>query len=129
MSKFGSSFMMKSPLHEHGEKLRQEAKKMSSNVEQGGYDYENPEVLKKLEAAKKADKSHKSESPANANSPLHAPVHSSRSPSVDDYYGGEIDIPDVADVGKVVGKAITPVDKEVKGDLKDLAKKKLTGGQ
>ncbi len=64
MTQFRDGFMMKSPLTKHGEKLRQEAKKLSGNVEQGDYDYENPKVTEKLEAAKKADKSHESDSPA-----------------------------------------------------------------
>jgi hypothetical protein len=61
--------MMKSPLCKHGDKLREEAKKLSENAEQGDYDYENPKVTQKLEAAKKADKSHESDSPASM-SPL-----------------------------------------------------------
>lgn len=69
MTKFRDGFMVKSPLTKHGEKLRQEAKKLSGDVEQGDYDYENPKVTQKLEAAKKADKSHESDSPASM-SPL-----------------------------------------------------------
>ncbi|MBC8397822.1 MAG: hypothetical protein H8E16_12085 [Flavobacteriales bacterium] len=69
MTKFRDGFMMKSPLYKHGDKLREEAKKLSENAEQGDYDYENPKVTQKLEAAKKADKSHESDSPASM-SPL-----------------------------------------------------------
>jgi hypothetical protein len=75
MTQFRDGFMMKSPLPKHGEKLRQEAKKLSGNVEQGDYDYENPKVTEKLEAAKKADKSHESDSPAQM-SPLNGAYES-----------------------------------------------------
>ena len=75
MTQFRDGFMTKSPLTKHGEKLRQEAKKLSGNVEQGDYDYENPKVTEKLEAAKKADKSHESDSPASM-SPLNGAYES-----------------------------------------------------
>ena len=66
MTKFGSSFMMKSPLYEHGEKLRQEAMKLSkeSSGRDDAPDYDNPKVVELLDKAKKADKSHGSDSPA-----------------------------------------------------------------
>lgn len=47
-----------SPLDKHGDKFRKEAMKLSEGVEQGDYDYENPEVSKLLDKAKKADKLH-----------------------------------------------------------------------
>ena len=57
--------MMKSPLYEHGEKLRQEAMKLSkeSSGRDDAPDLDNPEVVKLLDQAKKANKSHGSDSP------------------------------------------------------------------
>ena len=53
----GSGLMM------HGDKFRDRAKKLSEGSEQGDYDYDNPKVVKLLEKAREADKSHES-SPA-----------------------------------------------------------------
>ena len=58
MTKFGSSFMMKSPIKKHGEQYRERAKKLSKKVEQGDYDRENPKVNELLEKAEKADAQH-----------------------------------------------------------------------
>ncbi len=120
MTKFKSAFMNKSPLYEHGEKLRKEAMRLSkeSSGRSDAPDYDNPKVVKLLDQAKKADKSHGSETPANMNSPL-----DQRYFSADSFYGGDIDIPDLSGAGKVAGKLITPVDEETKDDLKDLVKK------
>ncbi len=123
MTKFKSAFMNKSPLYEHGEKLRKEAMRLSkeSSGRDDAPDYDNPKVVKLLDQAKKADKSHGSETPANMNSPL-----DQRYFSADSFYGGDIDIPDLSSAGKVAGKLITPADKEAQDDLKDLVKKKMT---
>lgn len=114
--------MNKSPLYEHGEKLRKEAMRLSkeSSGRDDAPDYDNPKVVKLLDQAKKADKSHGSETPANMKSPL-----DQRYFSADTFYGGDIDIPDLSEAGKVTGKLITPVDEETKDDLKDLVKKKV----
>ena len=134
MTKFGSSFMMKSPLYEHGEKLRQEAMRLSkeSSGRDDSPDYDNPEVVKLLEKAKKADKSHGSDSPvkgyvsdaqrkavhaskadggkgspAKMKSPLHAPVTATQNITSDMYYQprNEMDYSTmVAAAGKMGGK-------------------------
>ena len=54
--------MSMSALHEHGDALREEAKKMSKG-EQGDYNYDDPKVVAKLEDAKKADAEHQKEKP------------------------------------------------------------------
>jgi len=58
MTKFGSAFMSKSPLPSHGSKFRKRAMRLSKDVEQGDYDYENPRVTKLLDKARQADQSH-----------------------------------------------------------------------
>ena len=59
MSKFSSSFMYKSPLPKHGEKFIEKAKKLSKKSgTPGDFDRDNPEVLKQLEKAKKAEAEH-----------------------------------------------------------------------
>jgi len=55
----GSGIMM------HGDKFRDRAKKLSEGSEQGDYDYDNPRVVKLLEKAREADKSHEG-SPAKS---------------------------------------------------------------
>lgn len=134
MTKFGSSFMMKSPLYEHGEKLRQEAMKLSkeSSGRDDAPDYDNPKVVELLDQAKKADKSHGSDSPvkgyvsdaqrkavhaskadggkgspAKMKSPLHAPVTATQDITSDMYYQprNEMDYSTmVAAAGKMGGK-------------------------
>ena len=59
MGKFSSSFMYKSPLPKHGEKFIEKAKKLSEKSgTPGDFDRDNPEVLKQLEKAKKAEAEH-----------------------------------------------------------------------
>jgi len=110
MTKFGSSFMMKSPLYEHGEKLRQEAMKLSkeSSGRDDSPDYDNPEVVKLLDQAKKADKSHGSDSPAKMKSPLHAPVTATQALTSDMYYTPreEMDYSKMSEAAKTFGGAI-----------------------
>ena len=50
--------MKGSPNHKHGEKYRDQAKKLSENTEQGDYDYENKKVTDLLAKAKLADARH-----------------------------------------------------------------------
>ena len=102
MTKFGSSFMMKSPLYEHGEKLRQEA-----SGRDDAPDYDNPKVVELLDKAKKADKSHGSDSPAKMKSPLHAPVTATQDITSDMYYKprNEMDYSTMVEAaGKMGGK-------------------------
>jgi len=126
--------MMKSPLYEHGEKLRQKAMKLSkeSSGRNDAPDYDNPEVVKLLEKAKKADKSHGSDSPvkgyvsdaqrkavyaskadggkgspAKMKSPLHAPVTATQDITSDMYYQprNEMDYSTMVEAaGKMGGK-------------------------
>jgi len=67
----------KSPLNVHDEakvaKLRAKARKLSEPVEQGDYDYENPEVVKLLDQAKKIEATHKG-SPVKFHEPKGAPA-------------------------------------------------------
>ena len=65
MTKFGSAFMKKSPLYKHGEKLKKEAMRLSkeSSGRDDAPDLDNPEVVKLLDQAKEANKSHGSTSP------------------------------------------------------------------
>ena len=134
MTKFGSGFMMKSPLYEHGEKLRQEAMKLSkeSSGRDDAPDYDNPKVVELLDQAKKADKSHGSDSPvkgyvsdaqrkavhaskadggkgspAKMKSPLHAPVTATQDITSDMYYvpRNEMDYSTIVEAaGKMGGK-------------------------
>ncbi len=109
MTKFGSGFMMKSPLYEHGEKLRQEAMKLSkeSSGRDDAPDYDNPKVVELLDQAKKADKSHGSDSPAKMKSPLHAPVTATQDITSDMYYQprNEMDYSTMVEAaGKMGGK-------------------------
>ena len=109
MTKFGSSFMMKSPLYEHGEKLRKEAMRLSkeSSGRDDSPDYDNPKVVKLLDQAKKADKSHGSDSPAKMKSPLHAPVTETQGITSDMYYKprDEMDYSKMSEAAKALGKA------------------------
>tara|TARA_R100000734_G_C3307418_1_gene98008 strand:+ start:467 stop:814 length:348 start_codon:yes stop_codon:yes gene_type:complete len=109
MTKFGSSFMMKSPLYEHGEKLRQEAMKLSkeSSGRDDSPDYDNPEVVKLLDQAKKADKSHGSDSPAKMKSPLHAPVTAAQALTSDMYYQPreQVDYSSMTETAKAFGES------------------------
>ena len=60
MTKFGSSFMMKSPLYEHGEKLRQEAKEVLNNykiLQQEAEEEAKNIILRAKENAKHLQKS------------------------------------------------------------------------
>ena len=136
MTKFKSAFMMKSPLYEHGEKLRQKAMKLSkeSSGRNDAPDYDNPEVVKLLDQAKKADKSHGSDSPvkgyasdaqrkavhaskadggkgapAKMKSPLHAPVTATQELSSDMYYQPrkEMDYSKMSEAAKALGGAAT----------------------
>ena len=135
MTKFKSAFMMKSPLYEHGEKLRQEAMKLSkeSSGRDDAPDYDNPKVVKLLDQAKKADKSHGSDSPvkgyasdaqrkavhaskadggkgapAKMKSPLHAPVTATQELTSDMYYQprDEMDYSKMSEAAKALGKAV-----------------------
>lgn len=134
MTKFGSSFMMKSPLYEHGEKLRQEAMKLSkeSSGRDDSPDYDNPKVVELLDQAKKADKSHGSDSPVKGyvsdaqrkavhaskadggkgaptkmKSPLHAPVTATQGLTSDMYYQPreEMDYSKMSEAAKTIGQA------------------------
>jgi len=101
--------MMKSPLYEHGEKLRQEAMKLSkeSSGRDDAPDYDNPKVVELLDQAKKADKSHGSDSPAKMKSPLHAPVTATQDITSDMYYQprNEMDYSTMVEAaGKMGGK-------------------------
>ena len=110
--------MMKSPLYEHGEKLRKEAMRLSkeSSGRDDAPDLDNPEVVKLLDQAKKADKSHGSDSPAQM-----ATASYRRTPiDTETYYGGEIDVPDITSVGKLAGAAVDSIGKE-KGAFKKKA--------
>jgi len=101
--------MMKSPLYEHGEKLRQEAMKLSkeSSGRDDAPDYDNPKVVELLDQAKKADKSHGSDSPTQMKSPLHAPVTATQDITSDMYYQprNEMDYSTMVEAaGKLGGK-------------------------
>ena len=69
MTKFRDGFIMKSPLPKHDE-LKEKAMKLSkeSSGRSDAPDYDNPEVVKLLEDAKKAEAKH--DSPAKM-SPFH----------------------------------------------------------
>ena len=86
MTKFGSAFMMKSPIKKHGEEFRQKAKQLSKKSgTPGDYDRDNPEVVEQLEKAKKAEAEHR-DSPVEMKSPLHAPVTAAQPLTSDMYY-------------------------------------------
>lgn len=86
MTKFGSAFMMKSPIKKHGEEFRRKAKQLSKKSgTPGDYDRDNPKVVEQLEKAKKAEAEHEG-SPAKMNSPLHAPVTATQPLTSDIYY-------------------------------------------
>ena len=86
MTKFGSAFMMKSPIKKHGEEFRQKAKQLSKKSgTPGDYDRDNPEVVEQLKKAKEAEAEHKG-SPAEMKSPLHAPVTATQELTSDMYY-------------------------------------------
>lgn len=86
MTKFGSAFMMKSPFKKHGEEFIKKAKELSKESgTPGDFDRDNPEVVKQLEKAKKAEAEHKG-SPAEMKSPLHAPVTATQELTSDMYY-------------------------------------------
>lgn len=126
--------MMKSPLYEHGEKLRKEAMRLSkeSSGRDDSPDYDNPEVVKLLDQAKKANKSHGSDSPVKGyvsdaqrkavhaskadggkgaptkmKSPLHAPVTATQGLTSDMYYQprDEMDYSKMSEAAKALGKA------------------------
>lgn len=60
MTKFGSAFMMKSPFKKHGDQYREKAKELSKESgTPGDFDRDNPEVVKELDKADKADAEHK----------------------------------------------------------------------
>jgi len=100
--------MMKSPLGAHGKELKAKAMKLSkeSSGRDDAPDYDNPEVVKLLDQAEKAEASH--DTPAKM-SPLNE-----RYFSADSFYGGEIDIPDLSEAGKVAGEAIDKIGKKGK---------------
>jgi len=111
--------MMKSPLYEHGEKLRQEAMKLSkeSSGRDDSPDYDNPEVVKLLDQAKKADKSHGSDSPTQMKSPLHAPVTATQDITSDMYYQprNEMDYSTMVEAaGKMGGKLKKKINQKLK---------------
>tara|TARA_B100000900_G_scaffold396886_1_gene396626 strand:+ start:1623 stop:2075 length:453 start_codon:yes stop_codon:yes gene_type:complete len=135
MTKFGSAFMNKSPLYEHGEKLRQEAMRLSkeSSGRDDAPDLDNPEVVKLLDEAKKADKSHGSDSPVKGyvsdaqrkavhasradggkgapgkmKSPLHAPVTAVQGLTSDMYYKPreEVDYTTMVEASGKMGEAM-----------------------
>ena len=105
--------MMKSPLYEHGEKLRKEAMRLSkeSSGRDDAPDLDNPEVVKLLDQANKADKSHGSDSPAQM-----ATASYRRTPmDTETYYGGEIDVPDITSVGTLAGAGIDSLQSQITG--------------
>jgi len=126
--------MMKSPLYEHGEKLRQEAMKLSkeSSGRDDAPDLDNPEVVKLLDQAKKADKSHGSDSPVKGyvsdaqrkavhasradggkgapskmKSPLYAPVTAAQALTSDMYYQPreQVDYSSMTETAKAFGES------------------------
>ena len=123
--------MMKSPLYEHGEKLRQEAMKLSkeSSGRDDAPDYDNPKVVELLDQAKKADKSHGSDSPAKMKSPLHAPVTATQDITSDMYYQprNEMDYSTMVEAaGKMGGKFKKKKSKtKVKSDPIDIHSDKI----
>ena len=147
MTKFGSGFMMKSPLYEHGEKLRKEAMKLSkeSSGRDDSPDYDNPKVVKLLDQAKKADKSHGSDSPVKGyvsdaqrkavhaskadggkgaptkmKSPLHAPVTATQELTADMYYQPreEMEYSKMSEAAKTIGQAANTTPTGDMGDKK-----------
>jgi len=124
MTKFRDGFMMKSPLPKHQKEFYDEAKRLSKESgTPGDYDRDNPEVVKLLEDAKKAEAEH--DSPAKM-SPFHGYVDgeekvSHYQPTADLYQGivdtltssvdkiaaskGEEEKDSFKKVGKRVGKA------------------------
>ena len=129
MTKFGSSFMMKSPLYEHGEKLRQEAMKLSkeSSGRDDAPDYDNPKVVELLDQAKKADKSHGSNSPAKMKSPLHAPVTATQDITSDMYYQprNEMDYSTMVEAAGKMGGKLKKKKTKVKSDPIDTYSNKI----
>ena len=126
--------MMKSPIYEHGEKLKKEAMRLSkeSSGRDDSPDYDNPKVVKLLDQAKKANKSHGSDSPVKGyvsdaqrkavhaskadggkgaptkmKSPLHAPVTETQEITSDMYYQprDEMDYSKMSEAAKALGKA------------------------
>jgi len=73
MTRFRDGFMMKSPLSAHGKELKARAMKLSkeSSGRSDAPDYDNPEVVKLLDQAKKAEAEH--DTPAKM-SPFHGYV-------------------------------------------------------
>ena len=107
MTKFGSAFMMKSPIKKHGEEFRQKAKQLSKKSgTPGDYDRDNPEVVEQLEKAKKAEAEHEG-SPAKMNSPLHAPVTATQPLTSDIYYQPreQVDYQNMVDASAKLGAA------------------------
>ncbi len=118
--------MMKSPLYEHGEKLRKEAMRLSkeSSGRDDAPDLDNPEVVKLLDQAKKADKSHGSDSPAKM-----ATASYRRTPmDTETYYGGEIDVPDITSVGTLAGIGIDSI-KGMGGEASEAIREKAKARQ
>jgi hypothetical protein len=107
MTKFGSAFMMKSPFKKHGEEFIEKAKELSKESgTPGDFDRDNPEVVKELEKAKKAEAEHKG-SPAEMKSPLHAPVTATQELTSDMYYQPreQVDYKDMVDSFGKLGAA------------------------
>ena len=60
MTKFGSAFMMKSPIKKHGDQYREEARRLSEKSgTPGDYNRDDPKVNIELDKADKADAEHK----------------------------------------------------------------------
>jgi len=60
MGKFGSSFMMKSPIKKHGDQYREKARRLSEKSgTPGDYNRDDPKVNIELDKADKADAEHK----------------------------------------------------------------------
>lgn len=60
MGKFGSSFMMKSPIKKHGDQYREKARRLSEKSgTPGDYNRDDPKVNIELDKADKADADHK----------------------------------------------------------------------
>jgi len=108
MTKFGSAFMMKSPIKKHGEEFRQKAKQLSKESgTPGDYDRDNPKVVEQLEKAKKAEAEH-GDSPAQMKgSPFHAPVTTTQPLTSDIYYQPreQVDYQNMVDASAKLGGA------------------------
>jgi len=127
MTQFRDGFMMKSPLPKHQQKFLDKARKLSEKSgTPGDYNRDDPKVNEQLAKAEEAEKSHKSDSPAQMKSPLHAPVTATQDITSDMYYQprNEMDYSTmVAAAGKMGGKFKKKKTK-VKSDQKQKHSKK-----